>query len=75
MDAFDQFRYTPLSIADRLDQTEWKKYLTHINTEYPDLSDYVIYIAGPEKMVETACSFFTSRGLDEDYLFSENMPD
>lgn len=73
-DAFDQFRYTPLSTDDGQNQTEWQEQLRHINIEYPDLSDYVIYIAGPEKMVETARSFFTSRGLDENYLFVENIP-
>ena len=73
MDAFDNFHYSPWSIPGGLDQVQWREKLKLINKDYPDISEYVIYLAGPETLLETANQFFTSRGLPADSLFSETV--
>jgi len=71
-DAFDNFQYTPVTMGDSTSQTEWQEQLKQINSKYTDLSDYIIYLAATQEMIDTARRFFTSRGLNESYFFSEN---
>lgn len=39
--------------------------------QYPDLSDYDVYMSGPPVMVEAGHSLFLKHGLDESRFFSD----
>lgn len=72
MDAFDNFNYTAATLNDTTDEEEWLSQLKQIDSSYPDLSDYVVYFAGPRAMAETARRHFMARGLPKAMMFVED---
>ena len=69
-DALDSFHYTPLDAdASRLSEA-----LTDIVSGHADLSDYDVYLAGPERMLVTAEVALAAAGLPRAQLFIGRVP-
>ncbi len=68
------FRYTPvLSQPNAADQWQGETGYVHevIARDYPDLSGYEIYTAGPPVMVEAGLGVFTAQGLPQESYYSD----
>lgn len=75
MDAFDHFHYTTWSLDDAGDLNSWQAQLKQIDTDYPDLSEYVVYFCGPKDLAKTARQHFTAHGLPGKMMFTEEAPE
>lgn len=71
MDAFDHFHYSAATLNNVADEQAWLKQLKEIDRSYPDLSDYLVYFAGPETLATSARHHFTTRGLPKEMMFVE----
>lgn len=71
-----QFRYTPV-LSDPLPEDAWdgRTGLVHqaILADYPNLSDYDIYMSGPPAMVDAAKADFIAHGLELDQLYFDSF--
>jgi len=71
---YSNFRYIPV-LSGPNDNDNWtgRRGLAHqaLLEDHPDLSGYEIYVCGSVRMVEAAVPDFLSRGLAEEYCFSD----
>jgi len=70
----DNIHYVPvLSEVDSQDQWQGREGFVHdaVATDFSDLSDYDVYMAGPPPMITAAKAEFSQQGLTEDHLFSD----
>ena len=70
----NNFRYTPvLSDPDR----EWQGITGWVHeavlADYPDLSDYEIYMSGPPPMIKAGKQAFLAHGLPAEALYSDSF--
>ena len=70
-DAFDNFRYNPETFNDINSRDEVRSQLRQLIRKYPDITDYRVYVAGPELAINACTEFFDSRGLPQTQLFTE----
>lgn len=71
-----QFRYTPVLSEPRPeDGWEGRTGWVHeaVAADYPDLSDYEVYMSGPPPMIDAAKAAFANRGLPAEQLFYDSF--
>lgn len=72
--AHANFRYTPV-LSEPLPENAWQGETGFVHEallkQYPDLSGYDVYMAGPPPMIQAAHPAFVAHGLPEDRLFSD----
>ncbi|MCL4152519.1 UNVERIFIED_CONTAM: hypothetical protein GTU68_026507 [Idotea baltica] len=70
----ERFEYTPV-LSEPTADDDWQGRDGNVHeavaTDYPDLSEYDVYIAGPPPMVIAATQRFRSQGLPQAQLFSD----
>jgi len=69
-------QYTPvLSEPDEGDHWEGKTGYVHqaVLEQYPDLSGFSVYMAGPPQMIETCKQEFTASGLNDNRLYYDSF--
>lgn len=68
------FHYTPV-LSEPGTADDWQGETGFVSDsvvrQYPDLSDYDVYMSGPPVMVEAGHSLFLKHGLDENRFFSD----
>lgn len=70
------FHYTPVLSEPRPeDNWEGRTGWVHeaVAADYPDLSDYDVYMSGPPPMIEAAKPVFTAQGLPAEQLFYDSF--
>ena len=70
------FKFTPvLSQASDADSWQGRSGYVHdaVAADYPDLSGFDVYMAGPPQMIVAAQSQFLSQGLPREQLFSDSF--
>ncbi len=73
VDAFDDFRYSPLKVADPNDAEGLERQLQQVTNDYSDLSGFDVFVAGPERGVDVTRRFLCEHDLPEIRLRSEVM--
>jgi CDP-4-dehydro-6-deoxyglucose reductase len=73
LDAFDNFRYTPLAIGERGDTATLQAELRRLGQEHPDLGDCDAFVAGGHAGVEQVGRALLELGLPETRLRREVM--
>lgn len=68
-----QLKYTPVLSDNKDDNWTGKKGLVTdlVIEEYPDLSDFDIYMSGAPGMIKSAVSLFEDHGLNQERFFSD----
>ena len=70
----NNFHYTPV-LSEPVATDNWQGETGYVSDsvvrEYPDLSEYDVYMSGPPVMVEAGHSLFLKHGLDEGRFFSD----
>ena len=70
------FKFTPvLSQASETDAWQGRSGYVHetVAADYPDLSGFDVYMAGPPQMIVAAQAQFLSQGLPREQLFSDSF--
>jgi CDP-4-dehydro-6-deoxyglucose reductase len=70
------FKFTPvLSQANEADRWQGRSGYVHeaVAADYPDLSGFDVYLAGPPQMIVAAQAQFLSQGLPREQLFSDSF--
>ena len=70
-DAFDNFRYTPLPLAQDSDKAALNALLETISQDYPDLSQFDVYACGTQLEMDQVGDYFTHRGVPQNQLMTE----
>lgn len=73
VDAFEDFRYTPLDAQSPDDCESLSRQLNRIVEDYCDLSGFDVFVAGPEGSVDITRRFLSERDLPDIRLRSEIM--
>lgn len=70
------FRYTPV-LSEPRPEDDWTGRTGWVHeavvADYPDLSEYEVYMSGPPAMIDAAKPAFAARGLPEDQLFYDSF--
>ena len=68
------FKYTPV-LSDPQDQDHWRGATGYVSdaviAEYPDLSEFDIYMSGPPVMIDAATPLFVAHGAQTDHIYSD----
>ena len=73
---YSHFHYTPV-LSEPLPQDQWSGRTGWVHTavaeDYPDLSEYQVYMSGPPPMIEAAKDVFFAQNLSPDELFYDSF--
>jgi len=72
----DRFEFIPV-LSNKADGDEWQGRQGNVHEavakDFPDLSGYDVYMAGPPAMISTATATFTRQGLPREQLFADSF--
>ena len=62
-------------LSDPQDQDHWRGATGYVSdaviAEYPDLSEFDIYMSGPPVMIDAATPLFVAHGAQTDHIYSD----
>lgn len=73
LDAFDDFRYTPLEVSEAQDEAAMRTQLGRIAEDHHYLDGFDIFVAGPDRSVEITRRFLLEHDVPEIRIRSEVM--
>lgn len=72
----ERFEYTPV-LSQAADEDDWQGQQGYVHEvvarDYPDLSGFDVYMAGPPQMIVAAASQFRLQGLPQEQLYSDSF--
>ena len=75
-DALDNFKYTALFVDETVTEVKdelHKKLMHHLQHDYPELTDFDAYVAGPKLRVDDIKNTLLELGLPKAQLYSETV--
>lgn len=76
MQEHDNLKYTPV-LSQPMEDDHWQGKTGYVHEavveEYPDLSDYDVYLSGPPAMVKAGMDALYAKGLPETQIYSDSF--